>query len=62
MELTNMVFDPQFTNRDESGLETNIDGYQTEWDSDLGIGDTSKPRVIYKTNEEELEHEPDLEQ
>ena len=55
-----MVFEPTFNNRDESGLETNIDGFQTEWDSDLGAHDTSKPRVIYQTNEEE--HEPDLEQ
>ena len=55
-----MTFDPIFNNRDESGLETNIDGFQTEWDSDMGIHDTSKAK-IYPTNEEEL-HEPDLEQ
>lgn len=53
-----MVFDPQFNNRDENGIETNIDGFQTQWDSDLGAHDTSKPRV-YSTSEA-LEHEPQL--
>lgn len=57
-----MTFNPTFNNRDESGLEINIDGFQTEWDSDMGINDNSKAKVIYKTNEEELEIEPDLEQ
>jgi len=50
-----MVFDPIFNNRDESGIETNIDGFQTPWDSDMGAHDTSRAKVY--TTSEVLEHE-----
>lgn len=55
------MFEPQFTNRSEEGLDLTTNGfgdrdYAVEGDS-YEITDT-----IYKTNEEELEHEPNLEQ
>lgn len=47
------MFESTFFNRDENGLETNIDGFEIPYDSDLGVNDTSRAKIIYSTNEEE---------
>lgn len=49
------MFEPTFFNRNENGLETNIDGFETPFDSDLGINDTSRAFTS-----EALEEEPQL--
>ena len=51
------MFEPVFFNRDENGIETNIDGFEISYDSDLGINDTSRAFTS-----EALEEEPELEQ
>lgn len=47
--------DYEWQNRSEEGLPLEVDGHDREWDSDLTLHDDSKAKVIYKTNEEEID-------
>lgn len=47
------MFEPIFFNRDENGTETNIDGFETPFDSDLGLNDKSRAFTSEAIEEDE---------
>ena len=58
MELTNMTFNPEWTNRSEEGLELVQDGHGTSWDQEESLQEYNS---TYTTSEAiELDHEPTL--
>ncbi len=59
------MFDPQFDNRSEEGLDLVQDGFGTNWDKEesfASYNSTYTPEEVHYTSSEVLETEPDLEQ
>jgi len=52
-----MTFEPHFDNRDENGLETNIDGYETQYDKEPTLQEYNKHYIPKNFTSEALEHE-----
>ena len=53
-----MVFNPEFDNRSEEGLELIVDGHDTAWNKEEELVDYNS---TYTTSEAlELDHEPTL--
>ena len=55
------MFEPTFTNRDENGMETNIDGFGTQWDKKKTFEEYNTTYVTSEAIEVELPHEEIIE-